>query len=393
MRLPPELQPLFDWLVDGAPGCDTPPKIVAELGRRLRDAAVPIDRINAFVRTLHPRIAGRRFHWKPGLEQAVVGELPWGDLDMPAFRAGPLPLVFRTGQEYRTSLAGTAPLEHSELESLRPQGLTDYLALPLKFIGGTNNAITFATSAPGGFTDAQLDGLREITRPLSRVAETLALMRTAVNLLNTYVGRNAGERILGGHIQPGDTENIRCVIWFSDLRGFTSMSGQSTPAQTIAVLNELFECQVPAIDKHGGEVLKFIGDGMLAIFPIGAAVDGPAAAEAAAKASAEAFAALGRLNEERAAKGSPAIRFGLALHAGEVAYGNIGGANRLDFTAIGSAVNLAARIESLTAKLQRDLLLSEDFAKLLLRPTRPAGSFELKGFTGPQAVFEFGEGA
>ena len=387
MSLRPAFQSLHDWLVDGAPGADTPPKLLARVCDELHRGGVPLERVTGFVRTLHPRIAGKRYQWKPGGEEVVVADLPWGDLQSAGFRSGPLPRVFEQGAEYRTALAGTAPLEFAQLEDLRVQGLTDYLALPLRFIGGAANAITYSTRAAGGFSDDQLDALRWITRPLARVAETLSLMRTAMNLLNTYVGHNAGERILLGHIQPGDTETIRCVIWFSDLRGFTSMSGQSSPAETIAVLNELFECQVPFIEKHGGEVLKFIGDGLLAIFPLEGA-EGGDSAEAAAAASSEAFAALDVLNARRATAGAAPLRFGLALHSGDVAYGNIGGANRLDFTAIGSAVNLASRIEGLTGKLGKDVLLSEEVARALKRPTRVVGSFELKGFSVPHTVYE-----
>ncbi len=386
MNLKAQLEPLFDWFVDGAPGAETPMNVVGCLGRELWAAGIQAERISAYVRTLHPRIAGRRFGWNPTLHDAVVSDLPWGDLLTPAFIAGPMPQVFATGLEYRSRL--TTPSPFPGLEDFRQQGMTDYIALPLKFMGGAVNAITMTTAAPEGFTEPQLEALRWVCRPLARVAETLALMRTAVNLLNTYVGRNAGERILGGHIQCGDIESIRCVIWFSDLRGFTSMSGDKTPTETIAVLNELFECQVPAIDTHGGEVLKFIGDGMLAIFAITDTRDQKAAAEAAASASVDAFAALEKLNAARRARGAEPIQFGLSLHVGDVAYGNIGGANRLDFTAIGSAVNLASRIEGLTSKLGKNALLSEALAASLDRKTRLIGSFELKGFAEPHAVYE-----
>ena len=391
MALRARLQPLFDWLVDGAPGTLSPMQVVGRIGRDLREAGVPIERIAAFVRTLHPNVAGRRFSWNPSLGEARVDDLPWGGLTSQGYLNSPLPDVYRTATEYRGDLRGTAKLKYSGLDEVRAAGMTDYLALPLKFMGGSVHGITFATAAPEGFTDEQLDVLRWLSRPLSRVAETLALMRTAVNLLNTYVGRNAGERILSGRIQLGDTEKIRCVIWFSDLRGFTSMSTEKSPAETIAVLNELFECQVPAIDRHGGEVLKFMGDGMLAIFAISEQQSAQAAAQAAADAGREAFQALTALNGVRQGRGADPIRFGLSLHVGEVAYGNIGGSNRLDFTAIGNAVNLASRIEGLTSKLGKHLLLSDEVARLLARPTRSLGKFELKGIAEPREVFELAE--
>lgn len=392
MGIQEKLQPLFDWLVDGTPGTQSPMVVVGRFGRDLRAAGVPVERLAAFVRTLHPHVAGRRFMWNPGLDDAAVSELGWEGTQQPGYLASPVGQVHRTATEIRCRLEGDAPLPYSGLDGVRKEGMTDYLALPMRFMGGAVNAITFSTSTKGGFTDEQLEGLRWVTRALSRVAETLALMRTAVNLLNTYVGRNAGERILSGKIQVGDTESIRCVIWFSDLRGFTSLSGDQTPGETIAVLNELFECQVPAIEQHGGEVLKFIGDGMLAIFAINDQRTAQAAAGAAAASSVEAFQALEKLNVVRAARQAAPLKFGLSLHVGEVAYGNIGGANRLDFTAIGAAVNLASRIEGLTAKLGKSLLVSEEVARLLERPTRSVGKFELKGVAEPQQVFELADG-
>lgn len=386
MSLTARLQPLFDWLLDGVEGTQSPAVVVGRVGRELRVAGVPVQRVAVFLRTLHPSVAGRRFTWNSTMHDAQVTEFPWGDLQTATFLSSPLSFVFGNGVEVRAALDGEAPLPFATLEELRTAGMTDYLALPLKFIGNNLNAVTFSTAEPGGFTAEQLEGLRWISRALSRVAETLALMRTAVNLLNTYVGRNAGERILDGRIQRGDTESIRCVIWFSDLRGFTALSDANSPAQTIAVLNELFECQVPAIEGQGGEVLKFIGDGMLAIFAIDAQCSAQAAAHAAVEASTQAFAALDKLNAGR----MEPIRFGLSLHIGDVAYGNIGGAGRLDFTAIGAAVNLASRVEGLTGKLGKNVLLTEDVAKVLTRPTHAVGTFELKGLSQPQTVYELG---
>jgi adenylate cyclase len=383
-----QLQPLFDWLVDGVPGMKSPTAILGRIGRDLRAVGIPVERIAVFVRSLHPHVAGRRFVWEPSMDEAAVANLLWSGLQGVELAKSPLKRVFETNTSYFAKLEGDAPLEFEALGDLRKAGMTEYAAFPLVFIGAATNTASFSTKQAGGFTAEQRDAIGWVMRPLARVAETLALMRTAVNLLDTYVGRNAGERILSGKIQLGDTESIRCVIWFSDLRGFTSMSSMKTPAETIAVLNELFECQVPAIEAQGGEVLKFIGDGMLAIFAIDGKRSEQDAAQAAAVASGAAFEALAKLNARRAEQGVPAIRFGLSLHVGEVAYGNIGGANRLDFTAIGAAVNLASRIEGLTGKLGKDVLVSEALAKLLRGPTRKVGEFELKGVGEKQTVFE-----
>ncbi|MBK7584994.1 MAG: adenylate/guanylate cyclase domain-containing protein [Myxococcales bacterium] len=381
-----DIREWFDWLVDGAPGATNPVDLLGRLWPGVAAAGIPIDRAVAFVRTLHPHIMGRSFRWRPGTP-IEVGEAPHAILTSGEYAASPVARVCGTGELFRERLNTGTDQRAPVLKALAAEGMTDYLGIPLKFMNGTVHAVTFASANPAGFADEDVAALTEIARPLARVAEILALSRTAVNLLNTYVGRNAGERILRGHIQRGDTDSIRCVIWFSDLRGFTSMSDSMEPARLIRTLNEFFDCQVPAIERHGGEVLKFMGDGMLAIFPVGDEAPNVAAGKAL-EASNEAFDALAKLNQARLARGDPALRFGLALHVGDVAYGNIGGANRLDFTCIGPAINLAARIESLSGKLGTARLLSGAMARLVGREVRSLGEHELKGVAGKQLVYE-----
>lgn len=384
MDFHPAVNALFDWLVDGAPGAATPMAVLERVGPDLVTAGVPLARMTAFVRTLHPSVMGRSFTWESG-HAVEVREASWALLESDTFKKSPVARVFETGTAVRRRLGGE--LDFGDLRALGDAGFTDYVALPMHFMGGSVHGITFATKAPAGFGDADLAALAHVVRPLSRVGETLALMRTAVNLLNAYVGNDAGDRILKGQIQRGDTQNIDCVIWFSDLRGFTRLSGERTPTEIIAVLNEFFDCQVPAIERAGGQVLKFIGDGLLAIFPLGGGRDVGAVGDAAVRASNEAMAALAALNQTRAARSEAPLAFGVALHVGEVAYGNIGGAGRLDFTAIGPAVNLASRIEGLTGKLGRPVLVSRELAARLPR-ANSVGLFELKGVTGPTEVFE-----
>ncbi|MGZ3405632.1 MAG: adenylate/guanylate cyclase domain-containing protein [Polyangia bacterium] len=379
---------LYDWLVDGAPGAAGAPEVVQRLGDDLLAAGVRLARIAAFVRTLHPSVMGRRFLWQRGGGAVQVREAPHAIVPSEEYIKSPVYIVTATGKEMRRRLDDGEPLEFEILEQQRRAGLTDYLCLPLPFLSGEVHVISYTTDAPGGFSDEELAALRTVTRPLSRLAEILALRRTATALLDAYVGRDAGERILRGQIQRGHTESIRCVIWFSDLRGFTSMSGGADPTDIILVLNRVFDCQVPAVERHGGEVLKFMGDGMLAIFPVDDARPPAAVCTAALQATGDAFAALDALNQERAGAGAPPLAFGVSLHLGEVAYGNIGGAVRLDFTAIGPAVNLAARIEGLTGRLGKRLLVSDAFARATTAPLRQVGTFELKGVPGAATVYE-----
>ena len=375
------------WMIDGVPGAKTPADVVARLCPDLVAAGVPVDRCQAFVRTLHPHIAGRTFTWPASNASAGVdvAELAYGDLHGPRMASFAMMEVFRTEKPVRVRVRADDP--HADVAALAAHGYTDFFGGPLAFISGQVHGIAFATKTPGGFSDDDVAALGRVLAPLSRVAEIFALLRTATNLLNTYVGHDAGARILAGQIQRGDTNSIRAVLWFSDLRGYTSMSSALQPVEIIATLNDVFDCQVPAIEKYGGEVLKFMGDGMFAIFPVAdEAVRGQRCDDALAAAK-EAFTALDGLNARRAAKSTAPVRFGVALHIGEIAYGNIGGSGRLDFTCIGPAVNLAARLETLTGKLGKNVVVSEDVAKLASSKLESVGEFDLKGVTGASKAF------
>lgn len=368
---------LFDWLLDGAPGVTAPAQIAQRLGDDLRGAGVPLDRLAVFITTLHPNVLGRAFYWEPDHEVRVF-ELTAAVRSSDEYVKSPVGWVYEHGEELRWR-AGDSDRGWDMLGKLAAGGVVDYLALPLRFTNGEVHVITFATKT--GFSDDHVGVFRRVCRPLARVAEIFALRRVAKNVLETYVGRIAGERVLAGRIFRGDVETIRAAIWFSDLRGFTELSARISAKQLVGVLNDVFECQVAAIERHDGEVLKFIGDGLLAIFPIADATQTTTRCAAALAAAAEAFAALATCRPE-----SGDVRIGLALHVGDVEYGNIGGSSRLDFTVIGSAVNQAARLEGIASKLGRPLVVSEEFAAASGRSFESVGEFELKGITGAKRV-------
>ncbi|MGB8566991.1 MAG: adenylate/guanylate cyclase domain-containing protein [Pseudolabrys sp.] len=274
-------------------------------------------------------------------------------------------------------------MDYPVLHDLRDEGVTDYVVAPLHFSGGEVHFSSWATRQPGGFTDAEIEAIQSLIAPLARVAEIRAWYRVAGNLLTTYVGKDAGERVLAGHIRRGDTEAIHAAIWLSDMRGFTTLADTLPPQDLVDLLNRYFDCQVPAIVEHGGEVLKYMGDGLLAIFPVGAA------ALKAGRAARNQIAALGASD----GNGS-GLRFGLALHVGDVLFGNIGSGNRLDFTCIGPAVNLAARLEKLAGRLGRTILASEDFVDHCGDDDlQPLGRFAVAGFAAEQTVFGLGDEA
>ena len=379
------VRPVVDWLVDGARTARQPQDVLAELCERLLACGLPLHRVAVFVTTLHPDVMGRRFLWRPG-EGVLVTEAQYDIVATDTYGRSPVPVVFKRGETIRRWLADpSCPNDYQILDEMRAEGVTDYLIQPLPFTNGEVHAVSWTTAQPGGFADDQIAALEAIRRPFARLAEVYALRRIATTLLGTYVGRGAGERILQGRIRRGDIERIHAVILLSDLRDFTALSDQLPGEAVIGLLNSYFDCLVPALDAHGGEVLKFVGDGLLGIFPV--AADPAAACRSALAAAAGVRAALAQANAQRAARDEPQLRHGLALHLGEVLYGNIGSAGRLDFTTIGPAVNLTARLETLARDLGRDFLASVAVARHCPEALESIGSFQLRGFRAPQEVF------
>jgi adenylate cyclase len=249
------------WLTDGARSAPHPQQVLAQLCERLVACGIPLWRVAVFVRTLHPQVMGRRFVWRPGTE-VEISEAPFELLESADFLENPIAQVYATGRALRRKLADPdCAVDFPVLAELRAEGTTDYLALPLVFTDGAIHAVTCTTRQPGGFTDAQIAGIEAIITPLARVAEIRALRRMGSMLLDTYVGHDAGERILAGHIRRGDIEQIHAAIWLSDMRGFTALADSLPPPVLIDLLNRYFDCQVPVILEHGAEVLKFMGDG------------------------------------------------------------------------------------------------------------------------------------
>ncbi len=376
-----EIKEIADWLIDGARSAPQPAQVLAQLSERLVACGIPLWRVAVFVRTLHPQVMGRRFIWRPGTE-VEVSEAPFELLESADFLENPIAQVYATGRALRRKLTDPdCAVDFPVLSELRAEGITDYLASPLVFTDGAIHAVTCTTRQAGGFTDAQIAGIEAIITPLARVAEIRALRRMGSTLLDTYVGHDAGERILAGHIRRGDIEEIHAAIWLSDMRGFTALADSLPPPVLIDLLNRYFDCQVPVILDHGAEVLKFMGDGLLAIFNI--AGNETEVCERALAAARRAQANIAALSDSA----MPGLRFGLALHIGDVLYGNIGSGNRLDFTCIGPAVNCAARIEKLTSQLGRAVLASGEFARHCAGEFTPLGEFRLAGFSAPQLVF------
>ncbi|MFP6732837.1 MAG: adenylate/guanylate cyclase domain-containing protein [Rhodospirillales bacterium] len=277
------------------------------------------------------------------------------------------------------------------------EGAIDYVAMPLVFSDGQLNAFSISSERPGGFSTDDLGYIYEVIPIFSRLVEMHYLRRTAVTLLDTFLGKQTGERVLDGLVQRGDGENIHAVIWFCDLRNSTALSESMERKDFLDMLNQFLEAMADAVLDAGGEVLRFIGDAALAIFPIDD-YDDAGRCEATGRAVSAARAAVGRMaevNEVRAKDGLNQIGYGIGLHLGDVTYGNIGSESRLEFTVIGAAANEAARIESLTKTVDRPVLMSDEFRKCFPDSLVSMGRHSLRGvsedhelYTLPDDAFE-----
>jgi adenylate cyclase len=370
--------------------------IVNSVCERLVAGGVPLCRLVIGVDTLHPLVGGRLYTWRRGRgvecdEIDREASLP----SAPMWVQSPFHHLLRSGDplyRFRYPPAdGRYPFPI--LEELAAEGLTDYLA-SVQRLGeavklGEFDCVysSWGTDAVAGFSDGDV-ALAAALGPFVAAAMVACTVRQITRtLVDTYLGGDAGQRVLRGAIARGVAERIRAVVWFSDLKGFTSMVDSTDPELVLPLLNDYADPQVAAIHAHGGTVLKFIGDGLLGIFAVG-----PSAAEAARQAlmaADAAFTALAEVSARRSSEGLPATGAYLALHIGDVFYGNIGGADRLDFTVIGPAVNEAARISAMCRPLAQDILVSQAFADVLPDShTRllPMGSHRLRGVAQAQVL-------
>jgi adenylate cyclase len=383
---PRDIPSVTDWLIDGARSAPQPEEMLAELCNRLSACGIPLWRVEVFVRTLHPNVVGRRFRWQAD-EGIAVRTAPFPPPDQAETRDSLVGRVCTDGVPIRRQLfRADCPADFPLLQELSDEGVTDFWASPLVFTDGDVHAALWTTRTPQGFTEEHMSALERIIKPLSRVAEVRALRRTAVNLLDTYVGNRTGQRILAGQIRRGHSEAIHAVIWLSDMRGFTALSDRIATPVMIDILNRYFDCQVPGILNRDGEVLEIMGDGLLAMFPIDYESETQKVCTEALAAALEARTKVASI-DLTGIEDVKGISFGLALHVGEVLYGNIGGGNRLDFTCIGPAVNLTARLEKVAAQVGRTIVTSSAFAAHFESQLMPLGEFSVRGFGAQQTVF------
>ena len=391
-----EIAALNAWIVEAGLRGESEETLIRTFAERFVDAGYRLLGGRVLVDTLHPLYEGRAFRWRRGdavihiteYTSSAAGEA------LEKWRATPFYRLEETGETHMVvRLDEETAGENPFLNLMRNDGVLHAIALVDRFgeQGGIGPAdclySAWGSDAEAGFRDEEVAALRRLSPVLALALKTASLARIARTLATTYLGRDAGQRVLSGRINRGVSEEIKTVLWFSDLRDYTRISDTAAPEQLIPMLNDYADVIVSCIHWQGGDVLKLIGDGVLAIFP---AADRAQACLAAITAAGKARAKVGKLNEKRVGEGLPATSFYLGLHIGHVFYGNIGSRERLDFTVIGPAVNEVSRIASMCRSVDQNVLMSDAFVDGLRHRRQDflsVGRFALRGVAAPQELF------
>ncbi len=365
-------------------------------------AGLPLGRALVIIDTLHPIHEGRAFRWRHDAKESELVEYGRTNEGEAAenWRRSPFYRMLQSGDTImRLRLTPETLSEYSGLADFRADGMTDYVLLLNRFTaGGIIGEMDcvysgWATAAPDGFSDEAIAALQGLVPYLSLAIKCAALARIAETLVGTYLGRDPARRVLSGRISRGVADRIATVLWFSDLRGYTGITDRSPPEQVIPLLNDYAGAIISTIHDGGGDVLKLIGDGILAIFP---AEDRERACQSALAAATAARHGIEELNGRRSAENLPVTQMYLGLHVGEVFYGNIGSEDRLDFTVVGPAVNEVSRIAAMCRSVDQPLLISSAFADAVGDERRrlvSVGRYALRGVGRPQELFTLEPGA
>jgi adenylate cyclase len=379
------MTPVIDWLLHEGRHLAAPEALVGELCARVRAAGMPIDRVAFFFGTLHPQYFGIALHWNGVAVRILEASYQMGETE--EVRNSPARRITEGERVIRRRLErADCPMDFPVLEELRAAGITDYVIAEVVFGNGSRNSVSLATRRAGGFTDHDIAEVQRLLHPFGMAMEIHVGRALSRTLLDTYLGKISGRRVLDGQIKRGDGQSIDAVIWFSDLRESTPLSEALGEHRFLELLNDYFLATAGAVLEHGGEVLRFIGDASLAVFPT-TGLDARAVCEHAAKAANAARARVRAANAARLAAGLPGFACGIGLHLGHVHYGNIGTPERLEFSVIGAAANKAARIEALCKDTGQDVVLSSTMAAELGARCRSLGSFALRGVAQPEEVF------
>lgn len=381
---------LIRWVLTEGTTSDDPKAFVANLGSRMA-GSMPLHTFEISFPSLDPvhQVVTTTWRAGSGIDIQTTGH---GDIEDVILQNSAIQYVLKEGRtEGRWNLRDENNISFPRLRSLAREGHTDYVLRIVNFSEQTvltGTAISIATMHPEGFSEQDVAGFEAILPALGLAIHRMVASRMLTDVLRFYVGPRTGKRILSGEIERGKGQAIYAAILLADLRNFTGLSGLYAPGEIVQWLNEHFEAIGFAVEAEGGEILKLVGDSLLAMFPVGSSENGTiVACRDALKAAQDAIDATDALNRSRISGPAPQIGVDLVLHLGEVYYGNIGAAQRLDFTVIGRAVNEATRLEALCGELKRQLLLSSSFAEQCDVPSERLGTFRLKGVSEPQDVY------
>lgn len=396
------LPPAAQWLVHHEGKVSPVSELLEGFCRQLLDEGLPLFRVTTGLPSMHPLTLTRAFAWQRG-KGVTMAERGHDVVQTDEYLKSPIAVIHEGAAAIRRRIElPETPMDFGILPELKAAGVTDYLVLPMRFTQGPGmgradgqnvSFMSFATDRKGGFRPDELDYLMELMPLIALRMELEASRRMTRDLLITYLGQSAAERVLSGDLRRGRGYEVEAAIWLSDLRGFTQFSDRNETVEVVATLDRYFDAMAGPIQAHGGEVLKFIGDGVLAIFRVEEGNTLEAACRRALTAAENAFAGLHELNQGRAIAGVAPLKVGLGLHVGKVVYGNIGARDRLDFTVIGRAVNEVARLEAQTKAVDRPLLASAAFAQAINSDAAAPyhldsiGFHALRGVREPQELF------
>ncbi len=381
--------PYLDWLLREAWEASDASELVVRFAQSLIECGFPLFRFNLLLGTLNPQVAGTAYIWKRGQTTLDERKLLHSRANSPIFLNSPLIPIYRGEGGVRRRLeSADAVLDFPILHDLKAEGATDYVALPLHFSDGHINALTLTTDRPGGFTTEDLGQLHEILPLLSRLFEVHALKSTTRSVMETYLGTRTADMVLNGRVKRGDGTVIPAVVWSCDLRSSTELAADLPQDAYLGLLNEFFDCAAGSAMAEGGEVLKFIGDAVLAVFPVEAdAFSLEEACRAALAAAAKVQSRLAHFNSAREAAGLAPVEAALALHFGELTYGNVGARDRLDFTVIGPAANEVARLVELCKELGQIVLFTDEIARQAGVAVQALGRHCLRGARESHEIF------
>jgi adenylate cyclase len=393
-----DIAAITGWTVERGLAGDGEIMLLHGFCERCAAAGLPISRGIAIIDTLHPVYEGRVFYWsgdKPIETPVSQYEPTAGSENESGWRTSPFYHLLQSGEgEMRRRLNRGETADFQVLEDLRGEGQTDWLAMVQRFdkhaaIGEMDCFMSrWTTTREEGFSDADIDALRRLVPVLGLAIKSASLTRVAQSLAEAYLGRDPGRRVLEGRVSRGMAERINAVIWFSDMQGYTRLSERIDYDELLPLLNDYAEIVITSVHAAGGDVLKLMADGVLAIFT---AEDAAAACRAALDAEGEMRTRLADLNKRRGAAGQAVSSIYLGLHIGDVFYGNIGSKDRLDFTVVGQAVNEASRIASMCRSADRDVLFSSDFRASLPEAEQgklvSVGRYALRGVSRARELF------